>query len=334
MNTGVLLINIGTPKSPAVKDVRKFLSQFLGDRRVINIPYLARKILVNGIIIPFRAHKSRKLYQRLWTKDGSPLLFYSLEVQKKLQNHLGEKYKIYLGMRYGEPSLKDTLDQMKKDKLNEIILLPLFPQYASATSGTAIDYSLKLIRKWNTIPKIKIISQFYNHKGFIDVVANKINIYLKDNFEHILFSYHGLPLKQVCQSHDNTDCESFECTNEINDHNKFCYHATCYHTTRLLADKLKLSKELYTTCFQSRFAKNWLSPFTDDVIIQKTNEGIKKILVVSPSFTSDCLETIIEIGIEYKQLFEENGGEHLQLVESLNDGDDWINGLQSIIENS
>jgi len=329
--TALLLINVGTPDSPDLSDVRQFLSEFLSDKRVINLPYITRKILVNGIIVPFRAPKSAKLYQKLWTKKGSPLLFYSIEVQKKLQHYLGKKFKVYLGMRYGNPSLKETLIQMKKDNLDEIIVLPLFPQYASATSGTAIDYFLKLIREWNTIPQLKIISQFYKHQEFIDVFANRIKSYLKDNYDHILFSYHGLPIKQVTRSHDKKDCEEFNCTNEINDQNKNCYHATCYHTTRLLVENLELSDDQYTVCFQSRFAKKWLNPFTDEVIIQKAKEGIKKILIVSPSFTTDCLETIVEIGIEYKQLFEENGGEHLQLVESINDSDDWINALKSII---
>ncbi|MDA3952379.1 MAG: ferrochelatase [Bacteroidales bacterium] len=328
---GVLLINVGTPESTSLFSVQKYLSQFLGDKRVINLPSIAKKILVNGLIVPFRAPRSRKLYQKLWTENGSPLLYYSVEIQKKLQKQLGDDYSVYLGMRYGKPSLKLVIDKLEKDNLKEIIVLPLFPQYASATTGTAIDYLFKLIRKWNTIPKIKILNQFYDNQGFIKAFSNNIKTYLIDNYDHILFSYHGLPLKQVFDSHDKLDCEEFNCSNEINDNNKYCYHATCYATTRLLAKSLELSKNQYTVCFQSRFTKKWLTPFTDEVIIQKAREGNKKLLVVSPSFVTDCLETIVEIGDDYKQLFIANGGEHLQLVESLNDGDDWVKALQSII---
>ncbi len=327
----MLLINVGTPESTSLFSVQKYLSQFLGDKRVINLPSIAKKILVNGLIVPFRAPRSRKLYQKLWTENGSPLLYYSVEIQKKLQKQLGDDYSVYLGMRYGKPSLKLVIDKLEKDNLKEIIVLPLFPQYASATTGTAIDYLFKLIRKWNTIPKIKILNQFYDNQGFIKAFSNNIKTYLIDNYDHILFSYHGLPLKQVFDSHDKLDCEEFNCSNEINDNNKYCYHATCYATTRLLAKSLELSKNQYTVCFQSRFTKKWLTPFTDEVIIQKAREGNKKLLVVSPSFVTDCLETIVEIGDDYKQLFIANGGEHLQLVESLNDGDDWVKALQSII---
>lgn len=327
----MLLINVGTPESTSLFSVQKYLSQFLGDKRVINLPFVARKLLVNGLIVPFRAPKSRKLYQKLWTENGSPLLYYSLEIQKKLQKQLGDGFSVFIGMRYGNPSIKLALDKLEKENLSEIIVLPLFPQYASATTGTAIEYSLNLIRKWNTIPKIRIVDQFYDNQKFISAFANNITTYLKENYDHILFSYHGLPLKQVFGSHDKLDCEKFNCTKEVNDQNQYCYHATCYQTTKLLAEQLGLSKDQYTVCFQSRFTKNWLNPFTDEVIIQKAKEGNKKLLVVSPSFVTDCLETIIEIGDDYNQLFKANGGEQLQLVESLNDNNNWIKALQSII---
>ncbi len=327
----MLLINVGTPESTSLFSVQKYLSQFLGDKRVINLPFVARKILVNGLIVPFRGPKSRKQYKKLWTNNGSPLLHYSIELKKKLQKQLGNNFHVYFGMRYGNPSLKLAVDNMGKDNLSEIIVLPLFPQYSSATTGTAIDYSLKLIRKWNVIPKITIANQFYDNQAFISAFTENIKTHLKNNYDHILFSYHGLPLKQVFNSHDNSDCEEFNCTTEVNDQNQYCYHATCYQTTKLFVERLGLSEDQYTVCFQSRFTKNWLSPFTDEIIIQKAKVGVKKLLVVSPSFVTDCLETIVEISVDYKQLFEAHGGVHLQLVESLNDNDDWIKALQSII---
>jgi ferrochelatase len=285
------------------------------------------------IIVPFRAPRSRKLYKKLWTEKGSPLLNNTLKIQSKLQILLGDNYKVYLGMRYGKPSLKKTIDQLKKDNLNELNIIPLFPQYASSTTGSSIEYSLNLIRKWSSIPSIKIINQFYNNKEFVEAFAGKIKRYIIDDFDHVIFSYHGLPLRQVNESHNNTPCEKFNCTEETNDNNQYCYHATCYDTSRLLTENLGLSKDQYTVCFQSRFAKNWLGPFIDDILIQKARSGTKKILVVSPSFVTDCLETIVEIGDTYKQLFLANGGDKLQLVESLNDDDNWIKAIQSIITN-
>jgi len=329
--TAVILINTGTPSSPGLADVRKFLSEFLDDKRVIDLPVVARKLLVRGIIVPFRAPKSAKLYRELWTEKGSPLLYYSMETRLKLQRILGEKYRVYLGMRYGNPSLKDTLERVKTDQVDEICVLPLYPQYASATSGSAIEYVFGVIRKWEVIPRINIISGFYDHPGFVNAFSNRIRSHLQDNYDHILFSYHGLPLKQVFQSHSNKACETFHCTSEINDQNKSCYQAACYQTSRLLAAELGLSTEDYTVCFQSRLSNNWLHPYTDEEVKKKAREGMKRLLVASPSFVSDCLETVVEIDHEYKKMFKEHGGQHLQLVESLNNGDDWIRALHSII---
>lgn len=329
--SAVILINTGTPASPGLADVRKFLAEFLDDKRVIDLSLVARKLLVRGVIVPFRAPKSAKLYRELWTEKGSPLLYYSTETRIKLQRILGEKYRVYLGMRYGDPSLKDTLEQIKKDQVDEICVLPLYPQYASATTGSAIEYALGAIRKWKVIPRINIVSGFYDHPGFVSAFSNRIRPHLSDNYDHILFSYHGLPLKQVVQSHNNKSCESLLCTSGINDQNKSCYQAACYQTSRLLADELGLSAEDYTICFQSRLSKNWLRPYTDEVVKEKAREGTKRLLIASPSFVSDCLETVVEIGQEYTIMFKEHGGHHLQLVESLNDGDDWIRALQSMI---
>lgn len=327
----ILLINVGTPESTSTSDIRKYLKEFLGDKRVINLSSIPRKILVNGIIAPFRAPKSQKLYQQLWTKNGSPLLHYSKSIETKLQHQLGNDFEVIFGMRYGSPSIKKALETFKNNNVDELIIFPLFPQYASATTGTAIEETLHIIKSWETIPEIRIINQFYNHKDYINAITEKIKSKLDNNFGHILFSYHGLPVKQVFASHKNKECTSFNCKNEIHEDNKYCYHATCYHTSRLLAAKLGLTENDYTTCFQSRFAKNWLNPFTDDIIIEKASNGIKRLLVISPSFVTDCLETTVEIGIEYRQLFKAYGGEELVLVDSLNDDDNWVATIKKII---
>ncbi|MCK9212335.1 MAG: ferrochelatase [Ignavibacteriaceae bacterium] len=333
MKTALLLIQLGTPDSPSVKDVRKYLSEFLNDPRVIDIPAVARFFLVNGIIIPFRTPKSAKIYQQLWTKDGSPLLLYSQSLQKKLQTSFCNDVDVHLAMRYGNPSMENVLEEMRKKNYSRLLLLPLFPQYASATSGSAIERAMKIIHKWWVIPEIRTISQFYDDEGFISCFVEKGKQYNINDYDHVLFSYHGLPIRQVDKVHaDGKPCANHNCENEITEENKFCYKATCYATTRLIAKKLNLPKEKYTVCFQSRLDKNWLEPFTDKTIIAQAEKGEKKLLVFSPAFVADCLETIIEIGNEYQQLFVAHGGEKVQLVESLNDSDAWIEALRKLIQ--
>lgn len=330
--TCVLLINLGTPDSPSTKDVRKYLFEFLNDPRVIDIPAIARFFLVNFIIVPFRAPKSAKIYKELWTEDGSPILIYGKSVQMKLQEALGEKHKVELAMRYQNPGLDDVIGEMEMKNYNKIIILPLFPQYASASSGSAIDKAMKLISKWWIIPEIKIISQFYDNEEYLDTIAEQAKKYNLDEYDHILFSYHGLPIRQVDKVYeDGRLCEEHNCETEITEENKYCYKATCYATTRLLAERLNISEEIYTVCFQSRLDKKWIEPFSDKVVIEQAKKGAKKLLVFSPAFVSDCLETTIEIGKEYQQLFEKHGGKKIQLVESLNDHPMWIEALKNIV---
>lgn len=329
---GVLLIQLGTPDSPSVSDVRKYLSEFLNDPRVIDIPYLLRKILVNLIIVPFRAPKSAKIYKMLWTEKGSPLLFYSVSLKDKLQSALGDKYEVELAMRYKNPSMKSVLDRMQKKGYTKIIILPLFPQYASASTGSAINRAMDIIRKWWVIPELKIISQFYDNEDYINAVVSKGKKYNLSEYDHVLFSYHGLPVRQVNKVYiDGKPCKDHNCENEITESNKYCYKAACYATTRLLVEKLNIPKEKYTVCFQSRLDKKWLEPFTDKVIAELARKGTKKLLVFSPAFVADCLETTVEIAHDYLQIFKANGGEHLQLVESLNDSPDWVEAVKKMV---
>jgi len=330
--TGVLLIQLGTPDDATVPAVRRYLSEFLNDPRVIDIPYLLRKFLVNVIIIPFRAPKSTKIYQQMWTEKGSPLLIYSEGVKEKLQERLGNNFKVELAMRYQNPSMDSVLANMKIENYKKIIIIPLFPQYASASSGSAIDKALKIIRKWWVIPELSIVSQFYDDEGFINAfteIGKKYNI---EEYDHVLFSYHGLPERQVDKVYnDGKPCSDHNCENEITEENKYCYKAACYATTRLLSEKLNIPQLKYTVCFQSRLDEKWLKPFTDNVIVELAKKGVKKVLVFSPAFVADCLETIVEIGIEYQNLFVKNGGEKVQLVESLNEHPLWINTLKNIV---
>lgn len=333
--TCVLLINLGTPDSPSTGDVRRYLSEFLNDPRVIDINPIGRFFLVNFIIVPFRAPKSAKIYKELWTEQGSPIMIYGESVKEKLQQALGDNFEVELSMRYQNPSLDDVCVRMEKRGYEKIIILPLFPQYASASTGSAIDKAMKLISKWWVIPEIKIISQFYDNEDYLNCVIEQSKKYNLNEYDHILFSYHGLPVRQVDKVYsDGKPCEDHKCEEEINEDNIYCYKATCYATTRLLADKLNLAKERYTVCFQSRLDKDWLEPFSDKVVEEWAKKGAKKLLVFSPAFIADCLETTIEIGKEYQDLFVEHGGEKVQLVESLNDHPMWIETLKKLVLNN
>ena len=329
--TGVLLINLGTPDSPSTGDVRSYLSQFLNDPRVIDIPWLFRKILVNLIIVPFRAPKSAKVYRKLWTAKGSPLLYHSNRAKELLQQALGNEYDVYLAMRYKNPSVPDMLKEMRSNNYNRIIVLTMFPQYASASTGSALDEVMRIIQTWWVIPEVKFISQYFDHSDYVDAFVDRGRKYKLDEYDHILFSYHGLPQRQVDKVHGTGTCIDHHCKQEITTENKFCYQAESYATTRMIAAKLGIQADKYTVCFQSRLDQKWLKPFSDEVVRDCGRKGMKKILVFSPAFTADCLETLIEIGEEYQEIFQRHGGEKVQLVESLNDHPLWIQCLKNLV---
>jgi len=332
--TGVLLINLGTPDSPGVGDVRKYLSEFLNDPRVIDVPWLLRKILVNLIIVPFRAPKSAKIYKELFEKSGgqSPLLVYGELLKKHMEDRLSaENVTVELAMRYGKPSLNEVCARMEKAGYDKVIVLPLFPQYASASTGSALEKAMRLMKDWYVIPEIQFISQYWDHPGYIDTVVDRAARYNWKEYDHVLFSYHGLPVRQVDKVYEDRRCENHDCESEINDENRWCYKATCYATTRLVAAKMGMTESDYTVCFQSRRDKKWLEPFSDKVVEAWGKKGAKRLLVFSPAFVADCLETTIEIGTEYQEIFESHGGEHVQLVESLNDHPKWIDTVEDLI---
>jgi protoporphyrin/coproporphyrin ferrochelatase len=332
--TGILLLQLGTPDSPSVSDVRRYLTEFLNDPRVIDIPWLARKLLVNLIIVPFRAPKSAKIYKELWEhgKGKSPLMTYSLSLQKKLQDKLADSAKVELAMRYGNPSTQSVLEKMRKDNYDKIIVVPLYPQYASASTGTALEKVMKIISQWHVIPELSIISQYWDNEGYLNAFAEIGKKYNHSDYDHVLFSYHGLPERQVDKVYEDKQCSNHSCEDEINHENKFCYKATAYATTRELAMRLNIPEEKYTVCFQSRLDSKWLRPFSDEVVEEQAKKGAKKLLVFSPAFVADCLETIVEIGTEYQEIFEEHGGEKVQLVESLNDHPLWVDTIYNLVK--
>ncbi|RZK42203.1 MAG: ferrochelatase [Pedobacter sp.] len=332
---GILLVNLGTPDSPSVSDVRKYLDQFLMDERVIDIPKLNRTLLVKGIIVPFRSPKTAKLYKEIWNENGSPLLYYSVIQAKLLQERLGDEYQVELAMRYQNPSIESALSNLKKGLVESIKVIPLFPQYASASTGSVMQLVMELLSKWQTIPPVSIVNSFHDDKLMIEVFAENARKHKPETYDHVLFSFHGLPERQLLKcDHTGNHCLKQEnCCESFSDVNKFCYSAQGHDTARLLAKELGIAREDYTVCFQSRLGKEpWVQPYTTDVLKRLASEGKKRLLVFSPAFVADCLETIYEITVEYHEEFRALGGEHVQLVESLNDHPKFIKALAGMAE--
>ncbi len=332
--TGVLLVNLGTPDSPSVPHVRKYLREFLMDARVMDIPYIWRWMLVNLIIAPFRAPRSAKVYGQLWEERGSPLLFHTQDLRDKLQKSLGDEFAVVFGMRYQKPSIAEALRELLVQNAEKIIVIPLFPQYASATTGSVMEKVEEELNKLKAKPQIKYIARFPDDEGMIATFAELGKRYMKSvDFDHFVFSYHGLPERHIHKSSEDGACRLDEhCCGEYHTKNRWCYRAQCYLTSRKLAEKLGMGHGQYTVFFQSRLGKDpWIRPYAEDEIKRLAAEGKKRILVFCPSFTADCLETTIEVGHEFRELFLEHGGEAWQLVESLNSHDLWVESLKKMI---
>ncbi|AHM61813.1 ferrochelatase [Flammeovirgaceae bacterium 311] len=333
--TGVLLVNLGTPDSTAVPDVRRYLREFLMDGRVIDVSYPQRFALVNGIIAPFRAPKSAHEYEKLWDQEkGSPLKYYGFQLRDLLQEALGQDFVVELAMRYQNPSIPEVLQKLQACSLKELIIIPLFPQYASATSGSVIDKVMEIVRGWQIIPSIQYVGRFVEEELYLQALTARAKPYLEmENWDHYLFSYHGVPERQIYKGSCGDYCKiDSVCCATYTPQNQYCYRAQCYYNSRLLAERLGLKQDQYSTCFQSRLGKDpWIQPYADDVIPALAKSGKKKVLAFSPAFVADCLETTVEVGETFKDNFIEAGGERWELVESLNDHPLWVQCLQEIV---
>lgn len=328
MKKGLLIINLGTPDDPNSAAVRKYLGEFLCDKRVIDLPVVLRYLLVYGLILPLRPKQTAKAYQAIWTKEGSPLLIHSRNLQQKLQASLGENWKIALGMRYGKPSIASGLEQLSD--CEQLTILPLYPQYSSAATGSSIEKIFQLLATQSAIPSLTVIRDFYRQPGFIEAQAALIRPYL-DQHDFLLFSYHGLPERQLkrigCVEICTKACPA------INSINQACYRAQCQATTTALANKLDLVEERYMMSFQSRLGKTpWIKPYTDELLVQLAAKGIKKLAITCPSFVADCLETLEEIGIRAQKQWLSLGGEQLTLIPCVNDSELWVEGIRQMVE--
>jgi len=331
--TGILLVNLGTPNSPSTPDVRRYLTQFLTDGRVIDIPWLPRQLLVRGIIGPFRSPKSAATYRQIWLPDGSPLMVYGLRLLAKVRARLEPEISVELAMRYQQPSIEAGLKRLRDAGVERYVIFPLFPQYASATTGSVHEEVMRILSGWQGIPEVLLVGDYADHPGFIQPFVSAAREHNLADCDHVLFSFHGLPKRQIRKGDDHGVCQFGTCCDHLGPKNRLCYRAQCLATTRALVRELGLKEGSYTTCFQSRLGRDpWIEPYTSDVLEKLAHQGVKRLLVLCPAFVADCIETIDEIAVEYAEEFREAGGETLTLVESLNDRDTWVDGLCQILQ--
>lgn len=344
--TGILLVNLGTPQAPNMLAVAKYLREFLIDPRVITLPAILRWLLVNLVILPLRTYKITQAYKSIWTKAGSPLLVNSEQYCLRLAAQLGSNYRVVLAMRYGEPSIKNAIAKLLACNCKKVILLPMFPQYATATTGSAIAEVLTILAKQRDPLPVEVKPQFFAEPGYISALAATIAQELQiSSAEFLLLSYHGLPEQQNNYRQNNYENNGRNISNSSstsssngNSHNsnvkskKLSYSEQCYCTAELLAAKLGLNYQQYGVSFQSRLgALPWIKPYTDKYLVTLRQRGIRNIAVACPSFVADCLETLEEIGLRLKQQWQQLGGENLQLIPCLNDHDFWVNAVVDMV---
>ena len=326
---GVLLMNLGSPDSTEVKDVKKYLNQFLMDGRVIDKPYLLRALLVKGIIVPFRAPKSAEAYKTIWTDDGSPLIVLSKQLRDAVQQQV--EMPVEMTMRYGDPSPEVAFERLlqRMPEMEEVVAVPVYPHYAMSSFETAVEYVKETHRKKKYAFTLGFIKPYFKEPEYIDALADNMRPYLQQEYDHILFSYHGIPARHIIKSDiTGKHClQSPDCCSTPSPAHAYCYRHQCFTTTKLVIEKLSVPKDKYSISFQSRLGKGWLEPFTDIRLEEMPKEGIKKLLIVCPAFVSDCLETLEEIEIRGKESFMKAGGESCTMIPCLNAHPLWVRAL-------
>lgn len=333
--TGVLLVNLGTPDSPRVPDVRRYLREFLSDPRVIDIHPAGRWLLLNLIILPFRPAKSAAAYQKVWTEEGSPLLVHSRNLTEGVRQALGPSHVVELAMRYGEPSIPSALARLVAAQPERIVVVPLFPQYSAAATGSAVERVYQVLGTGWNVPPASTVGAFYDDPGFLDAFVGVARRHL-DAFrpDFVLFSYHGLPERHMRKSDTSGQhcLQSASCCDKIGEANRYCYRAHCYATTRSLAGALGLPADRHSVSFQSRLGRTpWIRPYTDLVLPDLARAGKKRLAIMCPAFVADCLETVEEIGIRAREQWKSLGGEELLLVPSLNAEPTWIEAVAALV---
>lgn len=328
---GILLVNLGSPDSTDPKDVKKYLREFLMDERVLDIPYWKRKLILELFILPTRPKKSAKAYQSIWWDEGSPLIVISENLKKRVEDKLD--FPVALGMRYGSGNIKEGIAELHQQGVKEILLVPLYPQYAMSTFETVVVKAFEEAGTDFPDVNLSIINPFYNHRDYIKALSQSIEDGL-DGFEydHLLFTYHGVPERHIFKSDItkshckiNGECCKAEPSSQAH---QVCYRHQCYESTRLVTEHMNIPVDNYSQSFQSRLGRQvWLRPYTDDTLKALAEKGVKKLAVACPAFVSDCLETLEEIGMEGKEEFLAHGGEEFKLIPCMNDHEAWVDVL-------
>ena len=315
---GVLLCNLGTPDAPGTSELRRYLKQFLSDPRVVEVPRLIWWLILNLIILRIRPRRSAKLYESVWTEGGSPLLVYSQAQVDGVKKLLDEKYDsdipVVLGMRYGNPSIESAINDLTEQNVREITILPLYPQYSGATTGSTFDAVADVFKKTRWVPQLNFVGGYHQSEAFLDALCASINRHIEAHGQpdKLVMSYHGTPQSYLKKGDP--------------------YHCLCHQTTRLIVERMGLDKEKVMTTFQSRFGREpWLQPYTDKTLEAMPEDGIKHVAIMCPGFSSDCLETIEEINMEARESFLHAGGEHFHYIPCLNDDPEHIEALASIV---
>jgi ferrochelatase len=309
---GLLLVNVGSPDSPAPREVRRYLREFLSDPAVMDIAAPLRWLILHLIILPFRPARSAKAYRRIWTGEGSPLLVHGRALVRKVRRLLGDGWVVELGMRYGNPSIRSALERLSERGIERLVVLPMYPQYSAAVTGST---RRKVLEQAGELD-VRMAPSFYDHPMFIEALASLAQPRIEQTApEKIFFSFHGLPLRQA----------------KLTDDSGMPYREQCFATARLLAERLKLADDAWTVCFQSRLGRSdWIQPYTNEVLEEEARRGIRRAVVMSPSFVADCLETLHELGIEAVEHWKRHGGEILEVIPALNDTDGWADAVAAM----
>ncbi len=328
---GILLVNLGSPDSPAVPDVRRYLREFLMDGRVLDTPYPIRFAVVNFMILPRRPKQSAEAYEKIWTKEGSPLIALSRKVQQRLQERMA--YPVEVAMRYQNPSISSALHRLKQEGVSHLLLVPLFPHYAMSSYETAVVEVRRLLGKIMPDCALDVLPPYFDHPGFISALVENTAPFLEGGFDHLLFSFHGIPERHLRKS-DPTGAHCLnrpDCCETESPAHATCYRAQCLKTMRAFAKKATLPEGRFSVSFQSRLGRDpWLKPYTDFELARLAQNGVKKLLVICPAFVSDCLETVEEIGLRGRETFLEAGGKEFTLIPCMNDHPSWIEALEKM----
>ena len=331
--SGVLLVNLGSPDSPAVKDVQRYLREFLMDGRVIDSPWPLRFALVNGVIIPRRAHQSAEAYASIWKREGSPLVVTSRNVSAALERRLN--LPVRAAMRYQNPSIEEGVIELARAGVEDLLVVPMFPHYAMSSYETAVEKARTVAKAKAPEMRVRVLEPYFDHPAYIAALVASASEYLNGNIDHLLFSFHGLPERHLRKS-DKTGCHCLNVPNccEIpSPARATCYRAQCFKTVKAFVNETKLPASSYSIAFQSRLGRDpWLQPYTDAEIARLAKLGVKRLAVICPAFVSDCLETLEEIGIRGREIFRQGGGEELVLVPCLNEHPAWVAALDQFIK--